>query len=86
MNVSKKNGWRATSLSTTLDTKTTQAPTSFQTKTVVIYESKSKERKEMEGGNEVSAANGITHSPERRSFSAPLKTYAAAKKHSGSRT
>ena len=43
MNVSKKNGWKATSLSTTLDTKTTQAPTSFQTKTVVIYESKSEE-------------------------------------------
>ena len=41
VNVSKKNGWRVTSLSNTLDTKTTQTPTSFQTKTVVIYESKS---------------------------------------------
>ena len=40
----------------------------------------------MEGGNETNAANVITHSPKRRSFSAPLKTFDVAENHSGSRT
>ena len=34
----KKNGWKKVDISNTLDTKTVQSPTSFQSKTVVVYE------------------------------------------------
>lgn len=40
MNVSKKSGWKKTSVSLCLDTKTVHAPTSYQGKTVIVYEDK----------------------------------------------